>query len=182
MSIITKNTLLKRTESEVERSLAPKIREGYLKIVVSGMKVALNGGDKSPFAKMVATTKDPIRDSVNGAIGLVMHMRSAAKGVMPLGAMIPAAMTLMFQALDLVEKAGLVKIGKPELAAATKMFMPTMFKQFGITKDQLVNAVGKANALVKDPAHLEAMQIAGGLKPAPGVRDVRAAIGGGNGV
>ena len=186
MSILLENTILKTAEAGIEQGVSADNRDNYNRIVVAGMQVALNGGANSPFAKMVHTQHDPIETCVNGAVGLCLAMRSHSKGVMPLKAMVPAAMTLMLKALDMMDKSGLVKVGKPELATATKLFMTTIFKKFNITPQQLAQAAVKVHAIAQNPAAMDKLHYAAGTKPMPGAQVVKppmaAAKGGANGV
>lgn len=179
MSILLGNSVLRAAEAALERQIAPQNREDYLRVVVAGQKVALNGGENSPFAKLVHTTKNPLRDCALGAVGLVLNMRAESKSTMPMKAAVPGAMALMLYALDLVDKAGIIKVGKPELAEATKTFTTEFFKKAGISNEQLAAAATKLHGFSQNPAHLDAMRVAAGVKPAPGVGTVT--VGGANG-
>lgn len=182
MSLLLNNSVLQAAESAIEQQLTGKDRENYLRIVVAGLKVATNGGPNSPFAKLVHSTKDPIRDCVNGAIGLVGHMRKEAKGVMPTKSMVPAAMTLMLHALDVIDRAGVMKIGKPELVQATKLFSSEVFRQAKISPDMLRTAASKVHGITQDPAAVEKLHYAAGTKAAPGAPVIAQPAGGDNGV
>ena len=119
--LLIQNTLLKQAEDRV----APAQRDNYLKIVVAGMKYAMDKGPEGLLASL-KDSKDPLADSVKGAIAIVGVLRGNAKGTMPLEAMIPATMSLMFHALDFAEKMKLLTVTETELDKAAHMFMDTI--------------------------------------------------------
>ena len=156
------NSILQQAEQKIEASLTPETRGNYMKIVVAGMKVAMQGGPQSILASL-QKSKDPIGDCVKGAIGLCIMMSKHSRGKMPPKAMVPAAMTLMLHALDFADKSGFVKVGTPELVKATKLFGDTIFKTAGISKTMLQTAAGKVHGITQDPAQLaKVKQVAGG--------------------
>ncbi len=154
MSILLSNKVLEAAEQKVESNLTPEVRANYMKIVVAGMKVALRGGPDSGMAKL-RRSPDPIKQCALGAVNLVLMMRLQAKGVMPMKAMVPAAMTLMLQALDFCDKSGVVKVGTPELVQATHIFTDAIFGRLGISKQMLHNAANGVHAITQDPAKME---------------------------
>ncbi len=106
-------------------------------------------------------------DAAKGAVALVLILRREAKGVMPLQAMIPAAMTLMLHALDLVNRAGLAKVGAQELDRATTIFANTIFHSAGITAPMLAHATQRVNEITQDPAQLQKLQLKAGMVKHP---------------
>jgi hypothetical protein len=151
------NPLLKQAEASVEQSVGTgKNREDYLKVVVAGMRAAIGGA--KPMLANLAGRPDPVRDCAVGAVNLVMYLRNIAKGTMPPQAMIPAATTLMLQALDFLDQAKIAEIGKPELARATHIFTNTILQSFGVTSKILSQAAGAVEGVTRDPAQLEALK------------------------
>ena len=161
------NPLLQQAETQVESQLTPDNRANYLKIVVAGLHAALNGGPNGILASL-KQSQDPISDAAKGAVSLTLILRKEARGVMPLKAMVPAAMTLMLKALDFADRAGIVKIGQPELVRATHIFTDFLFDRMGITKQGLANAAQKVHALTQDPAAMAKINVKAGLAPHPG--------------
>jgi hypothetical protein len=125
--------LIAAAEKQVEVQLTPDTRESYLKIVVAGMKAGLENGPNSILAGL-QKSKDPVADCAKGAIGLVLILKHQAKGIMPVKAMIPAAMTLMLKGLAFADRTGIVKVGADELARATHIFAHDFLAKFGITR------------------------------------------------
>lgn len=164
--ILSKNGVLQAAEMKIESSLTPENKNNYLKIVNAGMAAALKGGPNGIMGSL-AKSKSPIPDCVNGSINLCLLMRKQSRGTMPLKAMVPAAMTLLLHALDFADKAGIVKIGQPELVQATKMFADAMFQRFGISKNMLHTAATKVHAMTQDPGQMEKIKRAAGTVKDP---------------
>lgn len=159
--------ILQQAEDKVESQLDPETRANYVKITVAGMHAALDGGSNSILASL-KKSQDPVSDAAKGAVSLCLILRKQAHGIMPLKAMVPAAMTLMLKALDFADRAGIVKVGQPELVRATRVFTDTVFARFGITKDGLANAAQKVHAITQDPAKMAAINLKSGITAHPG--------------
>lgn len=169
MSILLDNKLLAVTEQKIEAGMTPDARDQYLKVVVAGMKIGLDGGPNGQLAKLLQNSKEPLKDCAEGAVNLVMVLRRGARGVMPLKAMIPGAFTLMLEALDVAERIGAVKVGNEELAQATKFFNDYLFKVLKITPEMLNKAAGAAYGVISDRDKMEVVKRRVGL-----VKDPRA--------
>ena len=160
------NQVLQAAEQKIESQLLPANRADYLKIVVAGMKLALDKGPDGILAKL-RQSKDPVNDCAKGAVNLACLLFKQSRSTMPIQALVPAAMTLMLHALDFVDKTGIMKIGTPELVEATHTFTNIMFRNLGIDANMLTKAHESALSAVKDPAYLEAMKQKAGLVKSP---------------
>ncbi|MGD0109686.1 MAG: hypothetical protein ABSC06_37525 [Rhodopila sp.] len=156
------NPLLQQTEDKVESGLTPENRANYLKVVVAGLHIALDKGPNGLLASL-AKSQDPVADAAKGAVSLVIILRKEAHGVMPLKAMVPAAMTLMLKALDFVGRSKIAAVGQPELVRATHIFTDTVFARFGISKAGLANAAQRVHAITQDPSAMNAINLKAGL-------------------
>ena len=161
-----KNPLLQEAEDRIETGLEPETRANYTKIVVAGMHAGLAKGPDGILASILKSP-DPLSDAAKGAVSLVLILRKEAHGIMPLKAMVPAAMTLMMHALSFAEQAGIVKIGAPELVKATHVFTDTIFAAFGITKQGLANAAQKVHGIMQDPAAMAKINLKAGITRHP---------------
>lgn len=151
--LLMENTLLKRVEVEIERNMPENVREDYMKIVVSGMRYAMNKGPDSILATL-KNSKDPLGDAVKGAINIVGLLRRASKGTMPLNAMIPAAMTLLLQALDFADKTSILKVGQAEVDKATQMFMETILPLLKVTPERMRAMLDQVHSTMRDPTKM----------------------------
>lgn len=154
--------ILDAAEQRIESQLTPETRENYLKIVIAGMKAGLDKGPDSIMASL-KTSQDPIADCAKGAIGIVLILRRQAKGIMPIKAMIPAAMTLMLKALAFADKTGIVKVGNDELVRATNIFSHILMGKIGVTPQMIQTALVKVHGLTQDPVAMEQMKRKAGV-------------------
>jgi len=147
-----KNDLLRQAEANMEAKIGNgPAREDYMKVVVAGMKAALAGGPQSIIGGL-ANNPDPVKACAVGAVSLVLHLRGISQGTMPERAMIPGAFTLMLQALDFAEQAGILKVGNAELDRATHIFANAIFQAFGISTAMLNKMGGAAGRVMEDPS------------------------------
>lgn len=167
MSILLNNKLLQATEARLEAGLTPEVREDYLKIVVAGQKYALHGGLQGLLASLKGRP-DPIADCARGAVNIVSYLRMMAQGTMPPKAMVPAAMTLMLQALDFADKAGIVAVGQEELVRATRLFVNDITKAMGLSAEKLNQMAQMTRGVMDDPTKMMQVKLRAGL-----VRDPR---------
>lgn len=152
------NPLLRQAELKIEASVGQgQARADYLKVVVAGMRAALAKGPDGILAS-VNKSPDPVRDAAMGAVNLVLYLRHISRGTMPPRTIIPAATTLMLQALDFIDHAGIEKVGQPELVRATHILTNRIFQAFGITMPMLNKAAGAVHGLTQDPKHMAAIQ------------------------
>lgn len=157
--------VLQQIESQIEANLTPEVKADYDKIVVAGGHLALDNG--GAMMTQLAKAPDPIIGAAKGAVGLVMIMRKDAKGVMPMKAAVPAAMTLMLKALDFIDRSKIAKIGPDELARATHAFTDYLFARMGITKQGLANVAQKVHGLTQDPSAMAQINLKAGVTRHP---------------
>lgn len=150
------NKVLAAAEQKIEGNLLPDVRANYMKAVVAGMKVALKNGEAGILASL-KKSKDPLNDCAVGAVNLVLMLREQSRGTMPEKAMVPASMTLMLQALEFADKAGIIKVGAEELNKATRIWANHIMKRSGVTPAMLARAGSKVEGIMNDPTSMEAL-------------------------
>lgn len=151
------NPLLRQVEEKIEASVGTgRNREDYLRIVVAGMRAGITGA--KPMLANLKDRKDPVRDCAIGAVNLVGFLANISKGTMPKPLMVSAATTLMLQALDFADQAGIVKVGPEELDRATHIFTNFIFPALGIRPEMLNRAAGMAHGVIQNPAQFEAIK------------------------
>lgn len=161
------NPLLQQIEAKLEANIVdPATKENYMRIVVAGLHIALEKGPDGGMASL-RNSRDPVGDAARGAVALVLAMKHQAKGVMPPKAMIPAGMTLMFHALDFLDRAGVVKVSEPEIDSATRTFTNLLFQKLGITTAILQRLTGRVHQITQDPASMAAINLKAGVTRHP---------------
>lgn len=162
-----RNPLLAETEQKIEGNIVdPNTKTDFMKVVVAGMHAALANGPNGFMGKLRAS-QDPISDCAKGAVALVLIMSKESRGVMPPKAMVPAGMVLMLHGLDFIDRAGIAKIGAPELDSATKTFGNEMFHKLGITPGMLQHATGRVHQLMQDPDAMQKINLKAGITRHP---------------
>lgn len=161
------NNILSQAQQTLESKLTAPVKANYDKIVVAGMKVALNRGPDGILASL-KNSQDPIRDCVLGAINIVGLLGMQSRGTMPIKAAVPACMSLIIHALDFADKAGIVKVGPQELAQAGHLFGNLITKRFGISPDMIKTAAGNIEKVARDPVNMERMRRHAGFVKGPG--------------
>jgi hypothetical protein len=158
--------ILEQAEQKIETGLDPANKRDYQKIVVAGLAAALTRGPNGLMAKL-RKSPDPVKACARGAVALALILRREAKGVMPLKAMVPAAMTLMLHGLDFVNRTGAAKVGTPELVRATHIFTNDMFGAFNITPGLIKQYAARVHAVTQDPVAMQAVRLHAGLDRHP---------------
>lgn len=166
MSLLLENKLLRATEDKIESSLTPQNKQNYLKIVVSGLKVAMQNGPKSYMAQL-HESKDPVSDCAQGAVAIVLILRKESRNTMPVQAMVPAAMTLMLHGLDFCDQSGLVKVDKNVIAKASHIFTNAIFKGLHISPQMINHAHGVLNQVTQQPGMMAKIRMKAGTAKMP---------------
>lgn len=167
MTATLNNKLLAEAEAKLESQLVPATRAAYMKIVVAGMKLGLDGGRNSILAGIVLKSQNPLKDAAVGAINVISLLQKHANGTMPVNAMVPAAMTLMLQALDFAERAKVITIDEAKLAEATHFFTNHFFTVSKITPAMLQKMGTRVHQIMGDPTAMEKINRRAGLVKDP---------------
>lgn len=168
MSILINNKLLQAAEAKLEGSLTPENRTDYLKILVAAQRYVLHGGKDGLLASLKGQ-QDPIRDCARGAVNIVSRLHTLSQGTMPIRAMVPAGLVLMIQALDFVDRAKIQRIGKEELARATRLYINDITTALGVTPQMLQKMATMTQGVINDPAKMQEVKLRAGL-----IKDPRA--------
>ncbi len=161
------NPLLRAAEDKLEAGLTPENKSDYDKVVIAGMHAALDRGPNGILASL-KLSKDPVSDAAKGAVAMVIILRKQARGVMPLKAMIPAGMTLMFKALDFADRSKIVQVREPELVRAAHIFTDHVFAALGVTKQRLASVTQRVHQITNDPAIMRKIGEKAGTVVSPG--------------
>ena len=166
MSILKSNDVITAAENKIESQLTPQNRANYDRIVVAGMKAALQNGPKGILASL-RDSKDPVNDAAKGAVGLCVLMYKESRGTMPIKAMVPAGMTLMLNALRFAQELGMVKVTQEVVVQATHTYVNSLFHVLHITPQMMQTAAQRVHALTQDPASMAKINMAAGITKNP---------------
>ena len=163
---VMENQLLKGLEADLERHLLPKTRADYEKVVVAGMRVALNAipgsGQKSLLGRL-NESKDVVQSCSVGAGAVVLFLFQESKFRMP-GNVIPfAAQTLFYKALDTAEKAGILKVTTKEVDRGTYLLADYMLAKIHISPEKFKMLTQRVHDITNDPTQMEALSRRSGI-------------------
>jgi len=137
--------VLKQIEQGIEDQVPADMKDAYLSIVVSGMQVMFSKETSKLMDQTLAMPGDPVTNIAQGVSKLMILVYNESKNGggegMDVRMAVPAAITLLCQALDYWEatKGGEVT---PEIAAeATKQTMTATLKAFGIGEDKIAQTI-----------------------------------------
>lgn len=154
---VQQTALLKQAEDKIEARLTPDIYTSYMKLVIAGMKAAMNGGPNGVMGS-IKRSKTPLESVVKGMISLMLMLKDQAKGQVPVNALVPATMAMVLQGLAFANNVGVLKVGAPEIAQATHLFINTIMPKLGLTQDKVEAVVGQVRNITSDPQKLAALK------------------------
>ena len=151
-----KNPLLKQAQTKIESGVQD--RDAYNRIVQAGTKVIYDKATFTELSKEIRQAQDPVTEIAEGMIGILGILYKQSRKTMPIPAMVMAGMSLLLDALDFAEQAGLVKIDKAELNKATTHYLNSLLPKFGLTPEKMDGMLGQLGGTIKDPAKLAQIQ------------------------
>lgn len=151
-----KNPLLKQAQAKIESGVQD--RDAYNRIVQAGTKVIYDKATFSELSKSIRQAQDPVTEIAEGMIGILGILYKQSRKTMPIPAMVMAGMSILLDALDFAEQAGLVKIDKAQLNKATTHYLNSLLPKFGLTPDKIDAMLGQLGGTIKDPAKMAQIQ------------------------
>lgn len=142
--------ILKQIEQGIEEKIPPEMKDKYLAIVVSGMQIMFSKETSALLDKTLDMQGDMVSNLSQGIAKLMVLIYNESKKGSPQGdensgmdvrMAVPAAISLLCQALDYAEHAKGVKVTPEMAAAATKQTMLATLKMFGISSDQISKTI-----------------------------------------
>lgn len=169
MSLLNKieDPLLKRVEAEVQRRLVPRVREAYKHAVNAGMEVAAHNGPQG--LRALTDSDDPVKACAMAGANFMLMLFKQTNMAMPQEVVPPAALTLMLQAMDLLDKAGIREASVEDINKGTRIQVERIMAASGITMPVLDKMAGEVRSILNDPMKREQLNLRAGT-----VRDPRA--------
>lgn len=151
-----KNELLQQAAAKVQEGVQNK--EAFDKLVKAGGKVIYDQKTFAQLSQGLAESQTPVEDIAKGMVAVLNMMAHRARGTIPHDALLQAGMALLIDALDFAEQAGLVKVGKEELATATTEFIEALLPSVGMTPGKLSDMLGQLEQTMADPQKVQAFK------------------------
>lgn len=134
-----KNPLLQKTQDEIDKTVTD--RASFDKIVRAATKTIYDKDVFDRISQGIAQSQDPVSDVAKGIVGIIGALASRAQGTMPHDVAVQAGMSLMLDALDFLEQAGLVQVDNAMLEKALNDFIEAMLPNTGLTAEKLGSAL-----------------------------------------
>jgi hypothetical protein len=129
---------LKRIETELMKSI-PTVRHADIdRIVLAGMAIMFSKGSHAKInAVMDGLKQSPSEAVAMGIAALISIIDKETKGPLPPPALVPAALILMCQALDFLQKANKVELTDELIAETTQKMLSYMMQKMGLTPEKV---------------------------------------------
>lgn len=120
--------------------IPPQLQQAYEKVITAGMKLMFE--DESMFKTMVQNLEADNEKSIDkkiadGIVGLIIAMFKKSGGKMPGAVIVPAAVYLLMQLIEFIQKSG-HELPNEVLAAATQQTVFGIMQAFGAGDQQQV--------------------------------------------
>lgn len=153
--------ILKQIEQGIEEKIPPQMKSAYLAIVVAGMQIMFSKETSQLLDRTLEMPGDMVSNISQGIaklMGLIYNESKKGGGQgMDVRMAVPAAITLLCQALDYAEHAKSLQV-TPEIAAnATKQATMATLKMFGIGEDKVNKAIAAGQQQGSAPPDQQAM-------------------------
>jgi hypothetical protein len=151
-----KNELLQQAQAKIEEGV--KNKDAFAKLLKAGSKVIY---DKEIFGQLsqgIAQSEDPVGEVAKGLVVVLKMLAQRSRGTVPLDALLQAGMALLFDALDFMEQAGLVKVDKKVLGQATTEFIEALMPTLGLPAGKLAESMQAVKQTMADPQRMAQYQ------------------------
>lgn len=116
--------------------MPPETKKAFTQIVKAGQTIMYSPETREEIMSFL-TIDAPVEERLgSGIANLVIMIDNKANGALPKEAMIPAATVLLFDAADILRKAG-ETVGVEQMGAAYEMMFYGIFAGYGMEPDQV---------------------------------------------
>lgn len=142
--------LLAQLEQKIEASVKPQFRKALSLLVQAGLNYTYSKANQKALQQRIKSVTNPPQDAGRAGVEVagVMHKQNNR---IPMAVMVPGAMLLACEYLDLLSKAGKAQITPQTIAALANTVSHVALQAMNITPQQLDQMVsqGKARAQMK---------------------------------
>jgi len=143
------NRVLEQAKSDILKEVVPHLVQLINDLTDTGKSIMYDETTRHMTTKALRQT-DPAKIGESFA-GLTLIVHGQNPGV-PMNVILPTAMMLLCEGLNSMEEAGVVKVDKPFLAAATKSMYKVLMEELQATPDKLQGMVDKEKSAQPSPA------------------------------
>lgn len=133
-----------KVQDAVRNSIPPQFRVACQKIVLAGMKVMFSDQTHPLMLAAIKSDTDPAHAAGMGVTQLITILFKQSKGQMPIPAIIPAAILLVCEALDFMEKSKLAQVTPDVVSGAVQIVVAYLLQKLGLSP-QKVSQIAQQN-------------------------------------
>lgn len=133
--------LLQQAEQGIQSKVAPNMQGPLSQVVHAGLTVLYAQQNAAQLQKRIAAITDPAKEAGDGSARMLSNLYQQSNKTMPKQVIVPAAMIMAFEFLDLCAKAGKAQITPDLVAKTAQATADAIMPLFGITKDMLANGM-----------------------------------------
>ena len=138
--------MLAQAEQGIQAKVPQELQTALQKVLNAGATILYSPKLSAQLKQKIAATTDPVKDASEGAARMISNLYQQSNKTIPVALIVPAAMILAFEYLDLVAKAGKAQITPQMIAQTTTAVGDTVLPLFGVTKDKLAQMVAQAKS------------------------------------
>lgn len=143
------NPLLTKIQNGVKAKIPANLQDAFLRTTLAGRKLMFDPQSHDLLIQRLKQTPDLVVNAANGSANLVAYMYKESKKTMPAKVIAPAAMFLLCEMLDFLERSGKIQITKEVIAQATRSVAGATMHKFGVNQQTM--AAMKANGAQPAP-------------------------------
>ncbi len=153
--------MLAQAEQAIQAKIPPAMQANFEKVVHAGLTILYSPKLAQQRNAQLANVTDPAQLAGQGAARMVSNLFQQSGKKIPIPLIIPAAMVLAFEFLDLAAKAGKAQITPDLIAKATQAVADAILPLFGATKDKVAQMTAQKAGAPAAPAPAPAGGIIG---------------------
>lgn len=138
------NQMLQQAEEGIQAKVPQNLQDGLSRVVHAGLTIMYSPQLAKQRNERIAATTDPAKEAGEGSARMMLNLYEQSGKKMPTDLIVPAAMILAMEYLDLVSKAGKAEITPDLIANATEAVGDSAMRLMGISKDQIASLVAKS--------------------------------------
>lgn len=129
--------IIAKVQDSLRAHVPAQYRVAVQKIVMAGMTVMFSPQTHHLLLKGIQNDTDPAHAVAMGVTQLITILFRESKGTMPIPAVAPAAILLCCQALDFMEKSGMVKVTPAIMDSVTQDVIAYLMQKVGLTPEKM---------------------------------------------
>ena len=137
MGVDSSDPAIAQIQDAVRNSIPPQFRVATQKIVIAGMKVMFSNQTHPLMLAALKSDSDPAHAVAMGVTQLITILFKQSQGQMPIPAVIPAAILLVCEGLDFIEKAGMAQVTPDVVSSAVQIVTAYLLQKVGLTPEKI---------------------------------------------